>query len=283
MEDKKERLIVNEKNVDCIKLADRKYLKQLTSYDCNIESLGVLDITYLKQLMFYDCNIKNLDALVKLPLLKGLTFARCSFGTEDLQALCKAPSLTRLNLNETSTKGIASLQSVKSLKRLALWNNIKDIKFEDLSALQGLHTLEIYNIHDKKQISSAFIKNLVNLRKLQLNHNILDNLDFLVKLPKLYKFCLLEPAKNEDGLMAVKDFTNLKEFIYPVKDLSIYKDCPGIKKIGIAPCVKSGFEALEGSQVNEFIICGSVSWQQVKKVAGYIEKYVKLECYGSQG
>lgn len=283
MEDKKERLTVNEKNVDCIKLADRKYLKQLTSYDCNIESLNVLDITYLKQLMFYDCNIKNLDALVKLPLLKGLTFARCSFGTEDLQALCKAPSLTRLNLNETSTKGIVSLQNVESLKRLALWNNIKDIRFEDISALHGLHTLEIYNSNSKKQISSAFIKNLVNLRKLQLNHTILDNLDFLKKLPKLYKFCLLEPAKNEDGLMTVKSLTNLREFIYPVKDLSIYKGCQNIKKIGIAPCVKSGFEALEGSQVNEFTICGNVSWQQIKKMAGYIGKYVKLECYGSQG
>lgn len=88
---------------------------------------------------------------------------------------------------------------------------------------------------------------------------------------------LTKHAENEDGLTAIKGMANLKEFIYPVKDLSIYKGCKKIEKIGIASSSVHGFEALEGSNVNEFFVCGEASGdiRYLDQIAEEMSKHVK--------
>lgn len=92
----------------------------------------------------------------------------------------------------------------------------------------------------------------------------------------------LAPAGNEDGLAALRGLANLKEFIYPVKELSVYKGHPALENIGMAVGVRHGFEAFEGSGVNSFTILGRVSDEELKLVREQTEKYVKIYSYGSE-
>ena len=102
-----------------------------------------------------------------------------------------------------------------------------------------------------------------------------------IKLPDCTS--LTYPAVNEAGISEVRTLVKLKEFIYPVKDLSIYKGHPALEKIGIAAGVTQGFEAFEGSKVNGFTIFGNVTDEERKETKRQMERYVKIYSYGSQG
>ncbi|MCI9078431.1 MAG: hypothetical protein HFH68_05810 [Lachnospiraceae bacterium] len=227
----------------------------------------------LKELVFHDCHIENLSELVKMPNLKTLGFARCTFGNELLPVLEGAPGLARINLHNMDASGLEELRGVENLKRLYL-NNVTGFKLENLTRCENIFTLEI---DDSGWYDSDIISRFVNLKKLCLYHGTIDNLDFLKVLPKLHKFLLPEPAGNEDGLTAISSLENLKEFIYPVKDLSVYKDCGKIEKIGIASSGVHGFEALEGSRVNGFTVCGSArrSSKYLNEISEKMQKYIK--------
>lgn len=232
MEEVNDSLIVKRENADCNKYAE---------------------MAGLNELIFHDCHIENLGALVKMPQLKVLGFARCTFGNECLPALEGAPALARINLHSMDAAGLEELHNIRNLKRLGLWN-VTNFQLGNLTLYENLFTLEF---DDKNFNSGDVICKFVNLKKLYLYHSVMDNLDFLKMLPKLHKFMLREAAGNEDGLAAISGMANLKEFIYPVKDLSVYKDCRKIEQIGIASSGVHGFEALEGSNVNGFTICGT--------------------------
>ncbi len=72
MEEVNDSLIVKRENADCKKYAE---------------------MAGLNELIFHDCHIEKLSALVKMPHLKVLGFARCTFGNERLPALEGAPAL----------------------------------------------------------------------------------------------------------------------------------------------------------------------------------------------
>lgn len=252
MGDINDHMIVSKENSDCNKYAG---------------------MTGLRELIFHDCHIENLSALVKMPGLKVLGFARCTFGNELLPALEGAPALARINLHNMCAAGLEELCGVKDLKRLCLYN-VTDFKLENLTMYKNIFTLEIDN---SGWYDSDVISRFVNLKKLYLCHGTIDSLDFLKMLPKLHKFMLQEPAGNEDGLIAISSMANLKEFIYPVKDLSVYKDCRKIEKIGIASSGVHGYEALEGSNVDGFTICGTErgNSRYHSKIVENIKKYIK--------
>lgn len=84
------------------------------------------------------------------------------------------------------------------------------------------------------------------------------------------------------GLSEVRTLVKLKEFMYPVKDLSIYRGHPTLEKIGLAAGVNQGFEAFEGSKVNGFTIFGNVTDEERKETKRQMERYVKTYSYGSQ-
>ena len=110
----------------------------------------------------------------------------------------------------------------------------------------------------------------------------MDNLDFLAGLTKLTQFHLAEPAGNEDGLAAVRGLAKLKEFIYLVKDLSVYKGHPALESIGMAAGVRHGFEAFEGSRVNCLTVLGRTSDEELEFVRKQMKKYVKIYSYSSE-
>lgn len=258
-----------------------KYLEQenhTVIFDHNLDCGPFAYMKNLKEATFCNCKLSNIGVLAKIPYLKRISFANCTFDGEGLEALSKAPSLSRINLNRMSAEGLLELKGIKTLKRLNL-GNVTDIKPEDITVFKNLRTLEIDNmdLHDCK-----FIEEFPELRILDLNRHSLDNLDFLKMLPNLVKFRLLKPAADEEGLVGLSRFKNLKEFIYPVKDLSLYKGCEELKEPGISPETTEGFEVFKGSKVECFIICGSTSNEQVSYIAKEMKKHCKICSYGRQ-
>ena len=258
-----------------------KYLEQesnIVIFDHNVDCEPFAYMKNLNEASFCNCKLSNISILAKIPYLKRLSFTNCTFDGEGLAALSKAPALSRINLNRMSAEGLLELKGIKTLKRLNL-GNVTDIKPEDITVFKNLRTLEIDNmdLHD-----CSFIGELPELRILDLNRHSLDNLDFLKMLPNLVKFRLLKPAANEEGLIGLNKFPNLKEFIYPVKDLSLYKGCEKLKEPGISPKTTGGFEVFKGSKVECFIICGSTSNEQVNYIAKEMKRHCKIYSYGRQ-
>ncbi|MDE7477317.1 MAG: SMI1/KNR4 family protein [Lachnospiraceae bacterium] len=254
------------------------YNRQTTDVDCTLLSY----MKNLKKLIIYDVRLINIGALAKVPQLKELELNGCTFAGETLSALAEAPNLKALRMCMMSADGLVGLCNNKSLKSLDLIE-LSDIKLEELGAFTGLQELRITGM---ELHSGEFIEKMKNLKKLDLQNHVLDNLDFLKNLKKLTAFHLSESAKNEDGLLAVRNLIKLKEFLYPVKDLSVYKGHQTLKEVGIAVSVRNGFEIFEGSKVNGFRIFGSATEQQMKKVmeqtADQMRKYVQITSYGGE-
>lgn len=254
---KEKRMWIKEQNVDCKPFA---YMENL------------------KELIFHQCHLKNAGAIAKAPQLKNLIFVECSFDGEQLSALAQASNLKELSLNIMSAEGLTELKGIKTLKSLRL-RKVTDFELQELAAFTGLQELgiEAMELHD-----GTFLGRLKNLKKLDLNHHAMENLDFLKGLKKLTEFRLASPAENEAGLSEVRGLVKLKEFIYPAKDLSIYKGHPSLEKIGIAAGVAQGFDAFEGSKVNSFTILGNVTAEDREETKRQMERYVKIYSYGSQ-
>lgn len=232
----------------------------------------------LKELIFHQCHLKNADAIAKAPQLKELIFAECSFEGEQLSALAQAPNLKELGLNVMSAEGLAELKGIKTLKSLQV-RKVTDFDLQELAAFTGLQEL---SIEDMELHDGTFLGNLKNLKKLDLNYHTMDNLDFLRSLKKLTEFRLACSAENEDGLSEVRALVKLKEFIYPVKDLAIYRGHPALEEIGMAAGVTQGFEAFEDSKVDGFTVLGNVTDEELEETRQQMEKYVKIYSYGSQ-
>lgn len=230
----------------------------------------------LKELIFHDCEIDNIRFIAQAPQLQKLIFAGCTFKGEDLSAICGAPKLKEISINGMAGDGLSLLKEIKTLKSLS----IRKVTGIDEKTLAGFVKLQELSIEDVDIHDGTFIGNIKNLKKLNLNYLHMENLDFLKYLTKLVEFELNIPAANEDGLDAVRSIRTLKSFIYPVKNLDIYKGHPCLKVVGMDSGVKRGFEVFADSQVDSFEICGKVSGRHMDKIRKKMERYVHLSSYG---
>lgn len=254
---KEKRMLLKEKEIDCTPFA---YMENM------------------KELILHDCRLKNLSAIARMPQLKKLVFANCTFDGEGLSALAGASGLKELGLNVMSGAGLEALSGLTALKSLSV-RALTDIRAEELSAFTALQELSVENMGLR---NAAFLGGLKNLKKLDLHNSELTDLDFLKNLTKLTEFTLTRPAENEDGLLAVSELGKLKEFIYPVKDLSIYKGVKVLERAGMADDITGGFEVFEGSRVNSFTLIGnSLPGERVRErcneITRQMEKYVKMQ------
>lgn len=235
----------------------------------------------LKELILHDCKLEHIEGIARAQQLKTLFFVNCTFDGEDLSRLSQAPALKELSLNVMDASGLAALAGIKTLQSLSL-REVTGVSLEEVTGFEKLQELSIekMGLHD-----GSFLGELKNLKKLDLHRHEMDNLDFLAALTKLTEFHLAIPAANEDGLAAVQGLKKLKEFVYPVRDLGIYADLPKLETIGLAAEGVQGFEALAGSKVNSFRICGKDSpdaKEKLKKLAEEIKQYVKIYSYGQE-
>lgn len=232
----------------------------------------------LKELILHRCSLVNADGIAQAPKLKKLILVRCGFTGERISVLSNAPALKELGLNEMSAAGMSGLAELKTLQVLRL-REVTDFEPEELAGFTRLWELVIDNAGRQK---GMFLGRLKNLKKLDLGCSAIDSLDFLAGLTKLVEFRLAAPAKNEDGLAAVRDLTKLKEFIYPVRDLSVYKGHPALEGIGMAARVEHGFEAFDGSRVNRFTVLGRAGREELEEVKKQMEQYVKIYTYSAE-
>lgn len=229
----------------------------------------------MKELILHDCHLKNLSAIARMPQLKKLIFVSCTFDGEQLSALAGAPALKELSLNVMSGAGLAGLSGLESLKSLRV-RALTDMRIEELSGFTALWELGIENMGLR---DATFIGGLKNLKKLDLCGSELMDLDFLKYLTKLTEFTLTKPAEREEGLSAVSGLTKLKEFIYPVRDISIYKGHGTLECVGMDASVTEGFEVFAGSKVESFTLFGNVPDGQPERIKEQMEKYVKIRSW----
>lgn len=245
------------------------------------QELSCEPIAYMenvKELIFHDCKIENLHCIAQAPQLQKLIFARCTFCKEDLSVLSAAPKLKELSINVMDGAGLSALKDIKTLKCL----NIRKITGVDEKTLSGFTKLQELSIEDMDIHDASFIGNMVGMKKLELGRLQLNDLDFLKNLKKLTEFELAMNAADETGLSALGSLTKLKSFIYPVRDLSIYKGHPSLIKVGFAKDVDKGFEVFAGSPVNSFTVIGTMDDNHGEQIRKEMEKYVNISSYGSR-
>ncbi len=232
----------------------------------------------LKELILHDCELVNFGSIAKAGQLKKLIMARCTFSGEGLMALAAAPALKELGLNVMDAFGLQKLSVIKTLKSLQV-REVTGIKPEELAAFTGLWELRIerMGLHD-----GCFLTALKHLKKLDLCWHVLDDLDFLKALPKLTEFHLGAAARNEEGLFAVPKLVKLKNFIYPVVDVGIYKNHPCLENVGMAAGVRQDFEVFAGSRVREFTVCGDITEEQMQDLYQKMKQYVRIYSYSRE-
>ncbi len=268
----------NEQGIVCVPLAALTKEKRLLiqdEYDLDCTFFSYME--NLKELVIHSSVLTHISSIAKAPQLKSLIMVDCIVVGESLSALKEASQLKKISLNKMCGEGLDNLQSLKSLRSLSI-RNVTQVTLENLAAFSNLQEL---SIEDMGLRDGSFIGKLHNLKKLNLHRHCMNNLDFLFCLPKLTSFRLMQKAQNEEGLLAVHDLVNLKEFEYPVKDVTIYKRHPNLEIVGMAADVEEEFDVFEGSKVCGFMICGAVTQQQVECIAQKMRQYIKLYSYGS--
>ena len=241
-----------------------------------IDCTPFVHMSNIKELILHDCHLLHLSALARIPQLKKLVFAGCTFGEGDLSALSGAPALKKLGVNAMSGAGLAQLSGLKSLKCLQV-RALTDVEAEELASFPALQELRIEKMGLR---DAAFIGGMKQLKKLDLWDSELADLDFLKNLTRLTEFHLTRHAENEDGLAAVSGMSRLRDFIYPVRDLSVYKGSSALQHVGMAAGVTEGFEIFEGSGVSSFTLIGDVAEGEPEAVKEQMEKYVKILSWG---
>ena len=122
------------------------------------------------------------------------------------------------------------------------------------------------------------------LTVLKMNNVPVNNLNFLYDLPKLKEFNMPYRAEDESALECIVDMKSLQRFQYPVKDISIYQQCPKICSIGIDASQVQKYDVLTGKEtIDDVTFYYLDSENQFKECIEEISKYLDLSSYGSVG
>lgn len=72
----------------------------------------------------------------------------------------------------------------------------------------------------------------------------------------------------------------LKQFTYPVGDLTILKNCMSLKQIGVDASRLKGLEEISDCNIVDITIFHATSKENAKSVVAEFNKYFKLQSYG---
>ena len=156
-------------------------LRYLNLYENEVEDLSSLaGLTRLKILDLTNNCISNISALQALTALEELDLSYNNIRTID--ALNHLTRMRSLHLEGNDISNLAPLASMRKLESLFLSGNLSDSNVTPLSQLTRLQRLMLADGH----ISDiAFLKNLKQLRWLELRNNQINNLEPLKGLTKL--------------------------------------------------------------------------------------------------
>ena len=238
----------------------------------------------VKELIIHHCELFDFESISKMKNLTTLYLIDCTTDSCNVAALAEAPKLKKLSLGVIKEHiDMKKLAKSKSLKELSI-RELDGVSFCDLCEFSGLTSLTIEGGNPEEY---EFLSKLGKLKTLKIRGVQLDNLDFLHHMPKLEEFEMHIEAQNEDGLMAIRSLTKLKSFIYPVKDLVLYKGVPTLEEAGIAHVNNGQFEAFKDTKLNSFLVLGDGDedlMEEAGKIAEELTSYgLRIMSYGSVG
>lgn len=264
--------------------SDEVEIEKLESVSKLFVSKGEMNISFapiaymknLKELVVHNCNISDFNSVSKAQELKKIVFINCTFDYSELLNLEKLEKLQELTLGRMSLDNLKFLSKLISLKSLSLLH-LPNINCEQLSDLTNIEILDLTGMNFE---SLEFLKTYQKLKELKIQRMKVSNLEFLEYLKSLTSFSLREKAKDEKGLRFIKELKHLKEFEYPVTDVSVYLENEKLEKIGLASKKIKNAKKLKGTQISSVIVCNAENEKQAQKIIKEVEKYIDLRSSG---
>lgn len=193
-------------------------------------SLDILThMVNLKELIIHADEITNFDVLQRLTSLAELVIGSEAFKESDLKYLVSLDGLRKLTLIGLPLKNIHKLKDIKKLKSLRLCR-MNSIEMELIGTIKNLKEL---SLEEMEVGDLLYISNLSKLIKLELKQVTIPHLSFLKALKNLTVFETDSCAIDESHIEVIGELKKLKQFTYPVGDLTILKNCMSLKQIGV--------------------------------------------------
>ncbi|MBY3620581.1 SMI1/KNR4 family protein [Acinetobacter sp. CUI P1] len=242
-------------------------------------SLDILThMVNLKELIIHADEITNFDVLKRLPSLTKLVIGSKSFKESDLEYLVSLDELRQLTLIGLPFNDIHKLKDIKKLQSLRLYR-MNSIDSELIGTIKNLKELDL----EEMEVGDLrYISNLSKLIKLKLKQVTIPNLSFLKGLRNLTFFETDSCAKDESHLELLGELKMLKQFTYPVGDLSVFKNCMSLKQIGVDASRFKGLEEISDCKIVDITIFHATSEENAKSVVAEFNKYFKIQSYGWQ-
>lgn len=244
--------------------------------EMNISFAPIAYMKNLKELIVHNCNISDFDCISKVQGLKKIAFINCTFEYSELAKLEQLEKLQELTLGRMPIDNLVFLEKITALKSLSLLY-LQNINCEQINGLTNIKILDLTGMNFE---SFEFLKTYKNLKELKIQRMKVLNLEFLQYLKSLTSFSLREKAQDENGLRFIKELKHLKEFEYPVTDVSVYLENEKLEKIGLASKKIKNAKKLKGTQISSVIVCNAESEKQAQKIIKEVEKYIDLRTSG---
>ncbi len=245
-----------------------------------IDFAQIEDIESIKELILHNCVVANFSYITSAKDLKSIALVDCNITSEDLSCLKGLGKLKKIALNVMRLDNISCLTQIASLQELSL-RKIEGIDYEELGQFDKLQSL---SIKETKIVSFDFIKKMKKLTVLEVDKVPVSNLNFLYDLPKLKEFNMPYRVEDEKALECIEHMKSLQRFQYPVADISIYRNCPKIKSIGIDSSQSQNFDVLAGKDTIDDVMFYYIdSEKQFEEQVEEISKYLDLSSYGCVG
>lgn len=278
------KLIENEEGSICV--SSSVLACERSSLFIKEQSISCRPLQYMeniKELVIHNSELRDFECIAKMPSINKLTLVSDKIVAGDLSLLKGNETLKILRIvRSKDVKGLEELIELPKLKELCI-SKIEDI---DLSLLAQFTKLNILELEELPNGDFSFLCKLTKLKELEIKKCQMKDLDFLFEMKKLEKFSLIEPAIDERGLAAVPELTKLKEFIYPVKNIEIYKNHPSLKNPGFVVMDDQSYDIFSGTMINSFTIIGRKDRntdEDLERLSNEIGQYVKLSSYGAIG
>ncbi|MFF2092142.1 hypothetical protein [Paenibacillus sp. NPDC058174] len=201
-----------------------------------------------------------------------------AFKESDLEYLVSLDGLRQLTLIGLPLKDIHKLKDIKKLKslRLCRMNSI------DSGLIGTLKNLKELSLEEMEVGDLLYISNLSKLIKLKLEKVTIPNLSFLKGLKNLTFFETDRCAIDESQMEVIGELKKLKQFTYPVGDLTIFKNCMSLKQIGVDASRFKGLEEISDCNIVDLTIFYATSEENAESVVAEFQKFFKLQSYGWQ-
>jgi internalin A len=230
----------------------------------------------LKEFMLGLKSFTNWKHLSALSSLNDLVIWYKEINSELASIIANLPKLRKLTLSGLFITDYDTLSESKTLTQLRL-NSIKDLKSSHIEKFTHLTQLSIGN--NEFDVTEGIAK-LSKLKKLEYEKTPIKSLDFLKNLKNLEVFRLQTKTDDSSLTEIFSILKKLKEFEYPLQDLSLVKTCPKLTSIYIDGTHYKNISALQASAVTSIMVMDAPNEKRAKEIIAEVEKYCKL---GSSG